>query len=513
MAKAYRQIIRLSKHAYATIHSDMYELYLTESAIINLIISNFYKTSNASYRKSLTKTKKRFEKMLKENKNLNLSDNQINEVLDTIIKDKKDAICQKLKQYSNDMVINIRLQNDVVNLDGLLDGADIFNGNKAAYFKMILEEYAEKNRFERFSIIYKPAIDCIKKAINNNKNSDIQYLIELKDFAGRKGYDLYFQPYRLTYSYETENPAVIGRAKVPSEVQNQYSAPIMDLDLITNPKIVQHMRNNKFSPAEIQSFENICQNEPLQVDKSESIDVSFTPNGMQLLLHTPEERPFFTDSDIRKEWNNRFIVSFNCSPTALFNYLLRFGHSAIILSPLELREEQYEHFFNSARIISQAFLRGTSEETNEKINNEIKQIKSYDSVQEAWDALSKDYIKRIEFYDEINTIIPILNYYSENGILNATAFLGDIYFDSILVSPDIEKATDYYLKAINQLSISQKLNLISIIHNGWTKKKLSTEVKNILNSVRIKNNRDIVKYKKNGKICYALKYDRNVEYH
>lgn len=109
-----------------------------------------------------------------------------------------------------------------------------------------------------------------------------------------------------------------------------------------------------------------------------------------------------------------------------------------------------------------------AEEIDKNINSDVERIKNSKDPLKTYIEIERQYFNKRDNEGKLN--IPLYNRFmhiaADAGIVCACSWLGDMYFDGIMVAVDYIKAAEYYEKGFSKLTPPQKLNLANIYING-----------------------------------------------
>ena len=209
-----------------------------------------------------------------------------------------------------------------------IEASCLYGASLSEHFRNMLSSYASLPQDEREKIIFKDEYDAISRAIENKKRVFI--------VTKNKGSSFIISPYKITSSKEELHTYVLaGNEKGASPVR---LSRIMSVRVLNEEAV--------FTPEQIEIFEKMVKYGPQFIynkNDGEAI-VELTRKGVEKFRKLYVHRPVPD-----KVEGNRYY--FSCSHFQLFQYFVRFGDDAYVVSPKKLRGDILHYYKRGVKYI------------------------------------------------------------------------------------------------------------------------------------------------------------------
>ena len=342
----FKQHINLSESAWSVIDEDRGNYDLTESGILNRIITNFYQTAKASIGLQLNQRREKLEELYSSKDFDNIDKKIINLVIEVELKAFLSNLTNKKKNYQNGLGKKFRINNENVEMLKESIEDNYYDSNIGKYLKALLEEYATKPVFIREQILFKDTVDVINKAVSEQRKLKITLYPTISSNGEVKPRrKFYVAPYKITQDPNRSFNYLVGFSK---EIDKDYKEIECCIRISRIEKInIQSSMGAKISKEKAKQLDNKLQTQTAMYMSGNpiSIKVLFTKRGLQNFKKLVHLRPRIYHVDE----NNEYLYTFDCTVVQAINYFFKFGHQAIILEPEELKssfKERYEKALN-----------------------------------------------------------------------------------------------------------------------------------------------------------------------
>lgn len=234
-----------------------------------------------------------------------------------------------LKSNKNRKTFNFRINKDVKSeFEKLKKEQDYFNTN---FFRIIIEWYIQKPKFQREKIIFYEELEKIEKAIADKS----EVLLEIKNLEKD-----FFRPVGM-FSTKNENYNHILIIKI--EEDKPFSIRLSE---ILSIKEIEKNKSKEWKISEItqKTINETIENKNFTTTKIEKIKIKMTEEGYKLYTKISHIRPNIEE---QKKEENFYILTFKVPTDIIIFYFLRFGKEIEILEPKHLREE-FKNFYKNS---------------------------------------------------------------------------------------------------------------------------------------------------------------------
>lgn len=194
---------------------------------------------------------------------------------------------------------------------------ELKNTTISNYFRNIFNKYAKLSQDERERIVFKDELSIIESAIQSKKI--------LKITVNKRSFELY--PYVIVRTNDELYNYVIGAIKT----NNNFHC--VSLHLFKCVDMIKTKNKFEFNEKEIKQLNENLTFGPREIERRTVLSkIKLTPKGIKKFKAMYLNRPI--PVEIKDD-----IYTFNCSHQNLFTYFSRFGVDAMILEPLNLRNQ------------------------------------------------------------------------------------------------------------------------------------------------------------------------------
>lgn len=234
-----------------------------------------------------------------------------------------------LKSNKNKKKLNFRINKDIkFEFEKLKKEQNYFNAN---FFRIIIEWYIQKSKFQREKIIFYEELEIIEKSIVDESEVLLEIINLKKDF---------FRPVGI-FSTKNENYNHILIVKINEETKKEELISIRLSEIVSIKKIEKNYRISKKTQEIIKEK---IENKNFTTTKIERIKIKMTEEGYKLYKKISHIRP---DIKEEKKEQNFHILTFEVPTDIIIFYFLRFGKEIEILEPKNLREE-FKTFYKTS---------------------------------------------------------------------------------------------------------------------------------------------------------------------
>lgn len=456
----------------------MITFHMKESKIMNLIIKNFYAQSYASMNARVNEIKKKNISQFKDvigAKDYRANKAILERVAEELARDAEAKYKKRNKKYPNDKIVNIRIQKDIANIKEIEEGFEAFKGNRAAYFKMLFEEYARKPQFERTKIVYGKQFNEIMNCINPKEHSYKEVVIKYTE--SQFPCETIAIPCKITSRTETSFPIVFFLQKNNDENQ-PFIVQEIALSKIKEISINRTLQDSLITAEIIKISKNLSETNNASFQNNDKrIVVSFSEQGLYKMFNTPLRRPFFDEKRIRENGSMRYIVNFEGKISEAKEYLSQFGADALVIEPKSLQED-FHKLFNDA---SNAYSAPEKARNYIATADVLSDIQSHtNNFEETCNDMYIKYMNKAIAFEDTGDVLAFTIGSVEAGLTDWAPYVADFYFDGEIIEQDYSKAAHYYLMAFDRLNRRQYLNLASLFDNNLLLEPVSEKQINIL---------------------------------
>lgn len=234
-----------------------------------------------------------------------------------------------LKSNKNKKKLNFRINKDIkFEFEKLKKEQNYFNAN---FFRIIIEWYIQKPKFQREKIIFYEELEIIEKSIVDESEVLLEIINLKKDF---------FRPVGI-FSTKNENYNHILIVKINVETKKEELISIRLSEIVSIKKIEKNYRISKKTQEIIKEK---IENKNFTTTKIERVKIKMTEEGYKLYKKISHIRP---DIKEEKKEQNFHILTFEVPTDIIIFYFLRFGKEIEILEPKNLREE-FKTFYKTS---------------------------------------------------------------------------------------------------------------------------------------------------------------------
>jgi hypothetical protein len=351
-----KQHINLSDSAWMIIEQDIKNFYLSESeesksGFLNIILSNFYESAEASISIRHMNKIDEITEMFNAKSFIKIDEKIKKELIQKISDEYQFKLIEKAKNYPKGRGQKFRINvSNVELLKNDIQEESFYDDSIGLYLKALFEEYTIKQSFEREMIFFKSNIDEIRKAIYLQKKLKLtikqKYNIHEKKWFSRK---FYVTPYKITqessknynylvcYSEEISHDGTIGD-KIISSFRISRIEKIM----------VMKSMGGFLSNEKRNELEHEIMQKQVQFMAGDLIDIKikFTQKGLENLNRQLYMRPSF----YKKVKDEERTYIFHCTEIQAINYFIKFLRDIEILSPLSLREKFIQRYNDALNV-------------------------------------------------------------------------------------------------------------------------------------------------------------------
>lgn len=325
-----KQHINLSNHAINVLINDMSAFQVeNKSTFINRIIENFSLIADSTISLSSEKYYSEISEKLQ-----NYDQKYISDICGTLT---NCFISETINRYSKlpkDNAFKIRINKtnyDYLFIDCL---EDQYYSNSGEYIKSLIEEYTQKDFVDREQIFASDYFRLIENAITSEKTLSIRLT---------NGKALKVRPYKIVTDSLSMYHYLVGISILTNEknetIKNLFSCRISNLE-----KIRMLQEHSFISKQEKNTLESAIRNKGVQFlyEDIDEFKIYLTDQGIDMYNRILHLRPSFSSIECDKHTYN-----FICSYRQIEFYFLKFGAEAIILSPVQ-KKEQFHQFYQNA---------------------------------------------------------------------------------------------------------------------------------------------------------------------
>ncbi len=288
-----------------------------KNAFLSALILNYY-DDFTNKQKVLGE---RVEKILKQtglsdSKNLLLK----NEIIEAF---NKESTTSMLEKY--DVLVSLKPTKETASLIDYIEGYLLNGASLSQYFRNMFTSYAYMPQDKRAEIIFKTQYNVIENAIKQNKKIFIVLnggeKIEVSPYAicrSKEEFYLYLLCSKNSYTM------TVKLNKISSVVMLESEREISNNDVLVFNKMIKYGPQFLYNPSD------------------EATIIKLTENGVKKYKRFYVHRPIPDQID-----KNLYI--FNCSPEQVFQYFIKFGKDAEIVSPYYLRERAMRFLSSSLK--------------------------------------------------------------------------------------------------------------------------------------------------------------------
>lgn len=229
--------------------------------------------------------------------------------------------------------LNFRINKDVKSeFEKLKKEQNYFNTN---FFRIIIEWYIQKPKFQREKIIFHEELEKIEKAIADKS----EVLLEIKNLE--KGF---FRPVGMfSTKNENYNHVLILKINEKKEEEKLFSIRLSEILFIEKTE-KNKGKEYKISETTQKIINEKIENKNFTTTEIEKIKIKMTEEGYKLYTKISHIRPNIED---QKKEENFYILTFKVPIDIIIFYFLRFGKEIEILEPKYLREE-FKNFYKNS---------------------------------------------------------------------------------------------------------------------------------------------------------------------
>lgn len=360
-----RQHLRLSRMAYERIVADSISFgnkinplnrddvgdysKANISGMVNKIFLNYYEKAEASISIVANSNRVKFKGQLAE-RGTTSNKSEYNMVIEHLVEAISEELQQKSNSYPREISLKIRLQNDVYDIlfpeeDSLEDKQKTwwpeqdYYRRRGDYIGAVIEEYAQKNHYDRESIYFAEKIDELERLIEGTPSGHRIVTIDYLTASGKQ-IKSDVKPYKITNPSESEYHYLVGLSRPSGRGTGDYSVGVFRLNRVISYKV----RSKSYGSGKL------TQHEKVQLEKD------IHKRGVQFLIDTDEEsRVLLTENGLKKYYNQMHlrpvalkierqsdgssIAYFDCTYTQIRYYFFEFGKDAVVLYPDSLHDE------------------------------------------------------------------------------------------------------------------------------------------------------------------------------
>ena len=323
-----RVSLTLSNYAEHVISSDMHIFDLKFNTLVNLIVSHYKASSEASIRIAIKKRENELLETLKGDSTCKQVEFQ--PVIKSLIKKYEADLVSRMQQYKKDSGITRKILITRDNLD-LIDQnqSEYYTHpkhylNLSDYIKALLEEYARLSIIEREQIIFSDIYQDVslhkgynaKITTKNNK----RFKVRLYDVRPdeRDNYN-----YVITYTAKDSKASSFRLSRIKSiNLEGQG-------DITSQEKLEIEGQIKKMGI-------------PYLNGTPQTIRIQFTEKGLNMYNTILHLRP-------RCEKEDGKILEFYCSPRQIRDYFFKFGKDARVIEPVSIAEEFKRDYIEASK--------------------------------------------------------------------------------------------------------------------------------------------------------------------
>ena len=334
-----KQHINLSSTAWSTIYDDLNSLNMkvtteTFSGFLNKVFFNYYQSANATISLRNQEYKEKLTKTLEAGKFPSKDKVIIEQCIEMLSHSYINELQKTARSFPKGQGKKFRVNKQ--NIEILLSSADseYYNDSIGLYFKAILEEYAQKQPYEREQIYYKDIFDTVSSAIFQSVRVKTLVIQNKPDKTIIRTF--YVSPYKIVPDNLGMHNYLVGVWRELTE-KGELGPKLYRSVRITKIKKVALVRSMpSFISREDQTDidEQIAERSP-QFFSSDVIDVKvrFKKSGMMKMFKTKYMRP------TKYEKLDDTTYLFHCTRRQAEEYFFRFGSDIQILEPMDLRKK------------------------------------------------------------------------------------------------------------------------------------------------------------------------------
>lgn len=343
--KDLKQHLNLSEPAWLIVDQDIKNFYLSEkeeskSGFFNIILKNFYETSNASINLRCSNKRDELNKVLS-SKTFNscageMKEDFIEKYLEVYKKELKDKALSYPKGHGEKFRVNVE---NVLLLKDELTEEDYYKDCIGLYLKALYEEYCEKHNYEREQIFFKDKIDEINLAITESKKLKLaikeKYNPKLKTFYTKR---YLVSPYKIVQDDTKSYNYLIGLAEEIKEDGTTKEKMVTSFRISRIDKIKKMSSMGGFISKENKDKideELIHKKAQFMLGDIIDVKVRFTRKGLESFKRQLYLRPQFYE----KSKEDECVYDFKCTEVQAINYFFKFTRDVEILEPEDLREK------------------------------------------------------------------------------------------------------------------------------------------------------------------------------
>lgn len=241
--------------------------------------------------------------------------------------EKLDALCRELvirlerrsgAGAKTDKVVSVKPTKESAPTIDYIEEYLLSGRSLSEYFRNMFTTYASLPQDEREKIIFRPQYDAVMRAIAQGKQL---FIVTSGVPSGKK---LQIKPYSVVTSKEEMHCYLLA---VNAE------GACLPLRLSRMISVVQIEENSSFTQSQLDIFARMAAFGPQYrySEGEEEAVVRLTERGVKMFKAMYVHRPVPTKTD-----NN--LYHFKCSHMQLFQYFVRFGKDAFVISPEQLRD-------------------------------------------------------------------------------------------------------------------------------------------------------------------------------
>lgn len=340
-----KQHLNLSEPAWLIVDQDIKNFYLSEkeeskSGFFNIILKNFYETSNASINLRCANKRDELKKVFNAKTfascNEEMKATFIEKYLEVYKKELKDKAFSYPKGHGEKFRINVE---NVQLLKDEINEEEYYDDTIGLYLKALYEEYCEKQNYEREQIFFKAIIDEIKMAISESKKLKLaikeKYNPKLKTFYTKR---YLVSPYKIVQDDTKSYNYLIGWAEEIKEDGTTKEKKVTSFRISRIDKIKKMSSMGGFISKENKDkIEEELIHKKAQFMLGDIIDIKvrFTRKGLESFKRQLYLRPQFYE----KSKADECVYNFKCTEVQAINYFFKFARDVEILEPEDLREK------------------------------------------------------------------------------------------------------------------------------------------------------------------------------
>ena len=319
------------------------------SGYINLILRDYYKTSEATISHSAESKKEYYEEILKKETNSAELQPQFKETVNHLINNYISELKKKYHSLPKEKTLKIRLQNDVYNIYYPKMPESDYYDIQADYIKALLEDYSSRTYSERERFIYNKEIDKIELAIKNGSLLRIEY----KSINDNHPKEYQIKPFKIVMDSESRYNYLIGLSKHSGTSEPYTPHPFRIFRICRIDTDEFEKGNGNLTKEEKKDLMIRLKKKGaafIHADDEEFI-VKLTPKGLNDFNNLLHLRPSSVENKTTTDAQGNTYKHFNCTSYQIMNYFFKFGEDAIIISPQDTTSKFKEKYQNALNAI------------------------------------------------------------------------------------------------------------------------------------------------------------------